>query len=184
MTTSAFSGVGGGLAHKISITLPLFIEVLLPSQERGQLYTCVRGIDFVSTILIFDTCSMCSLFILFYLFFSIIWKDPRQTDIQIHFLWRGIRDDWIFKTHIYTLQSLLQTIVLILIYLFVNIVVKCKVTKTFEHEKLTCWTGVRQITKEGDSMCIKNVAIGQLWNTNMNIVFETFMTIRLYVNTL
>lgn len=138
----------------------------------------------LATILIFDICSMCSLFILFYLYFSIIWKDPRQTDIQIHFLWRGIRDDWIFKTHIYTLQSLLQTIVLILIYLFVNIVVKCKVTKSFEHEKLTCWTGVRQRSKEGDSMCIKNVPIGQLWNTNMNIIFETFMTIRLYVNTL
>jgi len=38
------------LAHKTSLTLPLFIEVPVPSQEseRSCMYICARGMDFAT----------------------------------------------------------------------------------------------------------------------------------------
>jgi hypothetical protein len=37
-----------GLAHKTRLTLPLFIEVPVPSQENEWSYICVRGIHLAS----------------------------------------------------------------------------------------------------------------------------------------
>jgi hypothetical protein len=45
---------GEAWAHKTSLTQSLFIDVPVPSLEREQLYTCDRGIDFVSVLCCFD----------------------------------------------------------------------------------------------------------------------------------
>jgi len=52
----AFYSEEGGWAHKTSITLPLFIEVPVPSQESERSCICVLGVSILplSTILLLD----------------------------------------------------------------------------------------------------------------------------------
>ena len=54
------------LVHKISLTLPLFIEVTLPSQESERSYICVLRVSILVSD--FKNCSDNVLFLIFILF--------------------------------------------------------------------------------------------------------------------